>query len=241
MAQKEGCAEGDCGACTVVVGELENACLEVGGRESARIRYRAINSCIRFLPTLDGKELVTVESLADGEQLHPVQQAMVDQHGSQCGFCTPGFVMSLFALYQDEAFTDRCLTLARRRARSARGQSLPLHGLPADHRRGLRDGRLRRAGALVARRRAVARIMLRHCARQRRETALRLPGFFAPRTIDELAAALEREPTSLLLAGGTDVGLCSTKHLRDLPPIVYLGEVAELHDASKEARRMRCG
>src|SRR5260221_11088105 len=87
---KEGGAEGDCGACTVVLGEPE------GGR----IAYRAINSCIRFLPTLDGKEVVTVESLkaADGA-LHPVQQAVVDCDASQCGFCTPGFVMSLFALY----------------------------------------------------------------------------------------------------------------------------------------------
>src|SRR5438445_12808488 len=92
---KEGCAEGDCGACTVVLGELA-----AGGRT---IDYRAINSCIRFLPTIDGKELVTVESLqgADGE-LHPVQQAMVECHGSQCGFCTPGFVMSLFALYLEQ-------------------------------------------------------------------------------------------------------------------------------------------
>ena len=88
---KEGCAEGDCGACTVVVAE----------RDGDGLRYRAINSCIQFLATLDGKALFTVESLkgADGS-LHPVQQAMVDCHGSQCGFCTPGFVMSLFALYK---------------------------------------------------------------------------------------------------------------------------------------------
>src|SRR6516165_445022 len=89
---KEGCAEGDCGACTVVLGELT--------ADGKSVSYHAINSCIRFLPTIDGKELVTVESLqaADGE-LHPVQRSMVDCHGSQCGFCTPGFVMSLFALY----------------------------------------------------------------------------------------------------------------------------------------------
>src|SRR5277367_4507155 len=89
---KEGCAEGDCGACTTVVGELRGE----------HIEYRAINSCIRFLPTLDGKEVVTVECLqaADGA-LHPVQKAMVDCHGSQCGFCTPGFVMSLFGLYKN--------------------------------------------------------------------------------------------------------------------------------------------
>jgi len=85
---KEGCAEGDCGACTVVLGELDSA--------ANRITYRAVNSCIRFLPTLDGKELITVESLQQPSgELHPVQQSMVDNHASQCGFCTPGFVMSL--------------------------------------------------------------------------------------------------------------------------------------------------
>src|SRR5258706_9329585 len=87
---KEGCAEGDCGACTVVVGEAHEGSM----------RYRAVNSCIRFVATLDGKEVVTVESLrAPDGTLHPVQQAMVAAHASQCGFCTPGFVMSLFALW----------------------------------------------------------------------------------------------------------------------------------------------
>ena len=90
---KEGCAEGDCGACTIVLAELN--------RERDDLTLRAINSCIQFLPTLDGKELITVESLnRPGNDLHPVQKAMVDCDGSQCGFCTPGFVMSLFALYK---------------------------------------------------------------------------------------------------------------------------------------------
>ena len=90
---KEGCAEGDCGACTVVVAELD--------RDGDDLSLRPINSCIQFLPTLDGKELITVESLAtDARRLHPVQEALVREHGSQCGFCTPGFVMSLFALYK---------------------------------------------------------------------------------------------------------------------------------------------
>ena len=87
---KEGCAEGDCGACTVLVGKLS------GGR----LAYESVNACIRFLGSLDATHVVTVEHLAPDEgKLHPVQQAMVDFHGSQCGFCTPGFVMSLYALW----------------------------------------------------------------------------------------------------------------------------------------------
>ena len=96
---KEGCAEGDCGACTVVLAELN--------RDGDDLSLRAINSCIQFLPTLDGKELITVESLDAGGELHPVQKAMVDCHASQCGFCTPGFVMSLFALYKTNASPTR--------------------------------------------------------------------------------------------------------------------------------------
>jgi len=97
---KEGCAEGDCGACTVAIAETDSS--------GKQLQVRAINSCIQFLPTLDGKELITVENLrrSDGS-LHPVQQAMVDYHGSQCGFCTPGFIMSLFALYKNNEDPSR--------------------------------------------------------------------------------------------------------------------------------------
>ena len=88
---KEGCAEGGCGACTVVLGELENN----------NINYKAINACIAFVTSLEGKQLILVEDLISKNELHPVQKAMVNYHGSQCGFCTPGFVMSLFAMYKN--------------------------------------------------------------------------------------------------------------------------------------------
>ena len=226
---KEGCAEGDCGACTVVLGEL--------AADGRTIDYHAINSCIRFLPTIDGKELVTVESLqgADGE-LHPVQRAMVECHGSQCGFCTPGFVMSLFALYLD---------LERGPQR--------LHGSPPEREDVIAalSGNLCRctgyrpiidAGRRMSEYPAPKRWSrdeaqsadrvnrLRALQRTTPQSALRFPGFHAPLTVDELASALEAAPDSLLLAGGTDIGLWTTKHLRDLPPIVYLGAIAELQE-----------
>ena len=88
---KEGCASGDCGACTAIIAELKNNKLE----------YKAVNTCIMFLYSLHGKQLITVEHLSNSK-LHPVQQSMVDNHGSQCGFCTPGFVMSMFGMYKDK-------------------------------------------------------------------------------------------------------------------------------------------
>lgn len=97
---KEGCASGDCGACTVVIAEVSKTATQT-------LQYKAINSCVTFLSALHGKQLITVEHISDGNTLHPVQQSMVEQHGSQCGFCTPGFIMSMFALYHQPTEADR--------------------------------------------------------------------------------------------------------------------------------------
>ncbi len=225
---KEGCAEGDCGACTVVLGELSD--------DGSRILYRAVNSCIRLLPTIDGQELVTVESLQQPDgSLHPVQQALVDHHGSQCGFCTPGFVMSLFALYLQTANATREQVLEALSGNLCRctgyrpiiDAGCCMGGYPAPEQWG------RDAPSSLAHREALRGM--------RRESALRLPGFYAPRSLDELAAALDAAPTATVLAGGTDVGLWVTKLLRDLPAIVYLGEVAELKEVRSEARGIVVG
>jgi xanthine dehydrogenase small subunit len=211
---KEGCAEGDCGACTVVVGELT----------SERIRYRAVNSCIRFLPTLDGKEVVSVESLkAPDGTLHPVQRAMVDCHASQCGFCTPGFVMSLFALYLNQNSAQRSQVVS-----ALTGNLCRCTG----YRPIIEAGRRMydyapppvwsREEAQSSARRSALRAL------ERGKSLALDTGFRSPTSSDELAHLYAAHPDALLLGGGTDVGLWVTKQLRSLPMLIYIGNVVEL-------------
>ena len=219
---KEGCAEGDCGACTVVLGELSPDGTSVG--------YRAVNSCIRMLPTIDGQELITVESLkAPDGTLHPVQQAMVDHHASQCGFCTPGFVMSLFALYLQCEAPTRAQVLD-----ALSGNLCRCTGY-----RPIIDAALRMgvypAPAHWSREQANSSGRAQALQALRRERSLSVAGFDAPRSIDELAAALEANPGAVVLAGGTDIGLWVTQQLRELASIIYIGEVAELKHIRRDA------
>ncbi|MEM6732236.1 MAG: 2Fe-2S iron-sulfur cluster-binding protein [Myxococcota bacterium] len=209
---KEGCAEGDCGACTVAVVDADGA-------------LTAINACIAFLPTVDGKAVYTVEGLKGVDaELHPVQSAMIEEHGSQCGFCTPGIVMALAVHHArasesgDEEKSSEALCRALsgnlcrctgyapilRAAERALDEPAPRFEAPTD----------------------VSEDMLGYRTRSRIDGSER--SFFAPRNLSELDDVLSEARNPVFLAGGTDVGLWVTKHRRELTTLISTRAIAEL-------------
>ncbi|MCW8924651.1 MAG: xanthine dehydrogenase small subunit [Xanthomonadales bacterium] len=220
---KEGCAEGDCGACTVALVEL--------GQDGNSLKVLVVNSCIQFLPALDGKELITVESLVnEAGELHPVQQAIVDSHGSQCGFCTPGFVMSLFALYKnnpkptrrhiDEALSGNLCRCTGYQPIVEAAQTMYQLPKAADDWLRLAAGGLDDTTRIERLKNIQPDSML--------QTGRDGRAFFTPLTLAELIDLKRRYPDATLLAGGTDVGLWVTKQQRQLDHLIYTGRVPEL-------------
>ncbi|MEP6149038.1 MAG: xanthine dehydrogenase small subunit [Nisaea sp.] len=218
---KEGCAEGDCGACTVLVGRL------TGGT----LRYETVNACIRLLASVDLCHVVTVEYLRGAEgALHPVQQAMVDHHGSQCGFCTPGVVMSLYALWMEHGCTSteavetalqgnlcRCTGYEPIiRAALTAGQTAP----DGDFLMAERAQVLNRLGTMND----GARVMVSRDG----STAI------LPPTVADLALILDEHRDATIVAGSTDVGLWITKYMRNISPAIFIGHLEELKRISVE-------
>ncbi len=225
---REGCAEGDCGACTVAVGRPDGD----GG-----VTYQPVNSCILLLGMADGAEIVTVEDLASSNgALHPVQRAMVDLHASQCGFCTPGFVMSLFTLYHAGRCVDRALVndwLAGNLCRCTGYRPIADAALASC---------AGEAGDAFARRAGETAALLAGLSGDADLFAGSDATFFAaPATEDALAALCARHPDATIVGGATDVGLWVTKELRELPRIVHTGRVASLHEVRETEDRVEIG
>jgi xanthine dehydrogenase small subunit len=223
---KEGCNEGDCGACTVAIGSLKNG----------RIVYEPANACILLMGQLHGKELVTVDELADGGRLHPVQQAMVASHGSQCGFCTPGFIMSLFTLHHAGIRPTRQQIVDHIAGNLCRctGYRPIVDAAVASCSGKVQDKWAKGEAQAAARLARIAEYGDVFIGDDTSFTAV-------PARAESLAQLAARHPDATIVAGATDVGLWITKQLRNLPKIIHLSGAAELHAISDGSETLSLG
>ena len=211
---KEGCAEGGCGACTVVLGELKNN----------DINYTAINSCITFLPTLAGKQLILVEDLiSKNNLLHPVQETMVKCHGSQCGFCTPGFIMSLFSMFKNYSkFKEEIIkdSIAGNLCRCT-GYKPIIKAAKSLNRKNKIDHFVKNKKQTISLLKKIENRSIVIYKKNRK--------YFAPRYVTELKKILKKNIKSKLLSGGTDLSLTVTKDRQDIESIIYMNSIKELN------------
>ncbi|MBD1914111.1 MULTISPECIES: xanthine dehydrogenase small subunit [unclassified Leptolyngbya] len=211
---KEGCGDGDCGACTVVL---------VGGDLDGQPIYQAVNSCLIPLGSLAGREVITVEGISNG-QLHPVQLAMVETGGSQCGYCTPGFVMSMFAAYYngvvDDAAVEGNLCRCTGYVPIRRAAQLMANPTPCDH----FTEKLQHSVSLTP---------LSYITNDQE--------FYRPTELEDVFSLLQQHPTATLIAGGTDLGLEMSHHRQSFPVLISLEAIAELHEIHETADVLEIG
>ncbi|WP_138514635.1 xanthine dehydrogenase small subunit [Rhodoferax bucti] len=223
---KEGCNEGDCGACTVVVGESVNG----------ELQTKAVNSCIKMAHSLNGKALWTVEDIAaDDGRLHPAQEAMVQCHGSQCGFCTPGFVMSLFDLYRHHAHAGAPIT-----------RDDALHALSGNlcrctGYRPILDAAQTMLGQPAVDLRETETLSKLELLAQEGRALEADSSYISPTTLPALLAARAQHPEAQIVAGCTDVGLWVTKMHKDFPRVLDVTQVAELRRVEQYPHHIAIG
>ena len=210
---KEGCAEGGCGACTLVLGELKKN----------KIYYKAINSCIAFVPILDGKQLILVEDLSSDGNLHPVQKAMVDFNGSQCGFCTPGFVMSIFAMYKNNSTYNENIIKD-----SIQGNLCRCTGYKpiVDAAKSLSK---KKKIDQFSRYKKNTLSLLKKIKSTNIEIINDNKRYFAPKSLKQLKKIIKKEKNFQLISGGTDLSLMVTKERKDLNSLIYMNSIDELN------------
>tara|TARA_B100001175_G_scaffold312557_1_gene318730 strand:+ start:230 stop:1666 length:1437 start_codon:yes stop_codon:yes gene_type:complete len=210
---KEGCAEGGCGACTVVIGELNKG----------NIEYKAVNACISFLPFLNGKQLLVVEDLVSNEgKLHAVQEAMVKCHGSQCGFCTPGFVMSLFSMYKNHDNYNNELIKD-----SISGNLCRCTGYRPIVDAGKSLNKISKIDQFSKNKTKTIKLLKKINSKSLFITN-QDKKYFSPKTIKDLKNIIKKNPNSSFLSGGTDLSLKVTKERQDIKNIINLKDIKEI-------------
>ena len=210
---KEGCAEGGCGACTIVLGELENK----------KIKYKAINSCISFTPTLHGKQLIVVENLVSQDgSYHPVQEAMAKYHASQCGFCTPGFVMSIFAMSKNKKNNNKDDIKDAISGNLCRCTGYrPIIDAAKNIKKKYSDEFYKNSKKTIN---LLKKIHSKSIIIENKDKK-----YFAPKTINELRTVIQKNPDSDFLSGGTDLSLKVTKDRQEIKKIINLNNIKELN------------